>query len=409
MKQIHRRSFGSIVKRVFPLLFAFLLIMILNPGIVRSEPIPSGIKPDEPVPSQSTSGPVPPLSVSSPALAPHATTTAVLIDGVPAYYWRHGCGPTAAGMVIGYYDLHDYPWLIPGDSSVQTDNVNEAIASQNTPSAISNHYEDYSKPEDDFPALYPDRSAAPVGDEHTSNSIADFMFTSFSSQNNRYGWSWSNHVGPALVNYVQMMKPAATVNYTNRGWSGSLWSQYQTEINANRPVVFLVDSSGDGSTDHFITGIGYDEIGGKKYYAAWDTWYSTIRWQEFVQMQSGTNWGIYGMTALTISYTNPTPGFDGLQPYFTQTGTESLGIQLTGTDFIETSVVRWNGVDLDTQYISPTRLNAVIPASSLATPGSATITIFTATPGGGSSPGRTFSVYDASAFTHLVFLPISAK
>ena len=96
------------------------------------------------------------------------------------------------------------------------------------------------------------------------------------------------------------------------------------EINANRPVVFLVDSSGDGSTDHFITGIGYDEINGVKYYASWDTWYGTIRWQEFTPMQSGKSWGIHSMTALTITYSNPVPIFSQMQPFFTQSGNEAV-------------------------------------------------------------------------------------
>jgi hypothetical protein len=394
------------MKRTTLIFTMLVLIFSIQIGSVQSGPIPTGIRPDEPVPAQSTSGPLPPSSVAAPSFAPDLTTAAVVIDGVPTYYWRHGCGPTAAGMVIGYYDMHGYPWLIPGDSTSQTAAVDEAIASQNNPSAISNHYEDYSLPLDNYPALYADRSAAPVGDEHIANSIADFMYTSFSSQNNRYGWSWSNHIGPALVNYVHLKQPAASVSYTSRGWSTSLWSQYQTEINANRPVVLLVDSSGDGSTDHFITGIGYDEIDGVKKYAAWDTWYGTIRWQEFTPMQSGKSWGIHSMTALTITYTNPAPVFSQMQPFFTQSGNDVVEVKLTGTGFIDTSVVRWNGVDLVTEYISPTRLNAIIPPTNLALPGTAMLTIFTPTPGGGLSSGQTFTIYDASTFIYSVYLPL---
>jgi hypothetical protein len=393
------------MKRIILILILLALLAGVKTESVQSDYIPLRTRPDEPDPAQSTTGPLPPHSVTAPSLAPGKTSAAVVIDTVPAYYWRHGCGPTAAGMVIGYYDRHDYPWLIPGDSSSQTEAVNEAIASQNSPNAISNHYEDYSKPLDNYPELFADRSVAPLGNEHVANSIADFMFTSFSSQNNRYGWSWSNHVGPALVNYVHLMQPAATANYTSRSWSTSLWSQYQTEINASRPVVFLVDSSGDGGTDHFITGIGYDEIAGIKYYATWDTWYTTIRWEEFIPMQSGKSWGIHSMTALAISYTNPTPDLIQVLPFFAKSGDEALEIQLTGTGFIETTAVRLDGVDLVTDYISPTRLNAIVPASELVSPGSAIIIVFTPLPGGGSSAGLTFSVYDASTFTHSVFLP----
>ena len=393
------------MKRTLLPLLLILILFVFDPLTAQSGPIPYNILPGDPVPAQSTSGPLPPVGVSAPAFAPSATQAAVLITGVPAYYWRHGCGPTAAGMLIGYYDTHSYPWLIPGDSSTQTYAVDEAIASQNTPTSISNHYEDYSKPLDDYPVLYLDRSGAPVGDEHISNSIADFMFTSFSSQNNRYGWSWSNHVGPALVNYVHLKQPTAAVNYSNYGWGGSLWSQYQTEINANRPVVFLVDSSGDGGTDHFITGIGYEEVGGVKTYATWDTWYDTVRWQEFVQMQNGKAWGIYQMTTLLLTYTNPPPTITQITPIRVPSGHGLISLQVNGTGFIETSVVRWNGADRQTTYLSPTRLTAVITIEDLANPTTANITVFTPAPGGGTTNTATFVVLDGSTFTNKVMLP----
>ena len=39
-----------------------------------------------------------------------------VIGAVPPYLWRHGCGPTAAGMVMGYWDGQGFPDLIPGES-----------------------------------------------------------------------------------------------------------------------------------------------------------------------------------------------------------------------------------------------------------------------------------------------------
>ncbi len=363
----------------------------------------------DPPPAQSTTGPIPPKGVMPASASPYSPSAAVMISGVPAYLWHHGCGPTAAGMVIGYYDTHGYSWLIPGDASTQTTDVNEAIASENTPSGSSNHYDDYSSPIDNYPDLFPDLSAAPVGDEHVSNSIADFMYTSFSSQSNRYGWSWSNHVGPALVNYVHLKQPAAAASYTNLWWGDSLWSQYQAEINANRPVVFLVDSSGDGNTDHFITGIGYDEVGGVKKYATWDTWSGTVRWQDFVQMQSGKAWGIFQMTALTLSYSNPVPTITQVYPPFVLSGSSDTTIQVTGTGFIETSTVRWNGSDRATTYGSPTSMTAVITAADLLNPTTGSVTVFSPAAGGGTSNTISLLVLDRATFTDRLYLPLVWK
>ncbi len=151
------------MKRATLIFILLVLLFGIQIETVQSGPIPSGIRPDEPVPAQSTSGPLPPSYVAAPSLAPGMTTAAVVIDAVPTYYWRHGCGPTAAGMVIGYYDMHGYPWLIPGDSTSQTEAVDEAIASQENPSAISNHYEDYSKPSGRLPCFVCRPFGSPCG------------------------------------------------------------------------------------------------------------------------------------------------------------------------------------------------------------------------------------------------------
>ena len=42
-------------------------------------------------------------------------------------------------------------------------------------------------------------SINPAG-AHTSDSVADFMHTSWSADGNYYGWSWSNYIsGPAFT------------------------------------------------------------------------------------------------------------------------------------------------------------------------------------------------------------------
>ena len=43
------------------------------------------------------------------------SATGIVISGVPAYYWYRGCGPTSAGMIIGYWDGHGYSNLVVGD------------------------------------------------------------------------------------------------------------------------------------------------------------------------------------------------------------------------------------------------------------------------------------------------------
>lgn len=256
--------------------------------------------------AQSTTGPVPPAGAL--LLAPaHTASAAAVTLAVPAYLWRHGCGPTAAGMVIGYWDAHGFPALIPGDATTQTTAVDEAIASS---IVEQSHYTDYVLPMEtgSEPAPLPDKSEPPAGDEHPSNSLGDFMHTSWSAVGNYYGWSWFSDVAPAFSGYIQYVNQTTGSHYTAVTqkyymYDGSLsWDLLKNEINAGRPVIFLVDSSGDGYTDHFVAVRGYDESGGVLYYGANNTWdtNSEPHWYEFGPMQSGKPWGVYGAITLQV-------------------------------------------------------------------------------------------------------------
>ncbi len=263
-------------------------------------------------PQQSKTGPEPPPGVlpKAPDLRP-LDRADNLMTGVPGYAWRHGCGPTAVGMVVGYYDGYGFPELIPGDASTQTTAVNQAMASQNTVSDPL-HYEDYSLPMDSGqPAPLPDRSEDPPGDEHPDDSIADYMHTSWSSNGNYYGWSYSSRIGLSFTGYINQMAPQYQATYQNYYSLSSLtWEVLMGEIDNNRPMVFLVDTDGNGGTDHFVTIVGYRDSGGYQEYGCLDTWSpaSVVRWERFRSMAAGSPWGIWGGTRFSIvDPMEPTP------------------------------------------------------------------------------------------------------
>ena len=260
--------------------------------------------------AQSTTGPIPPAGAVLPeSLEYVAGASAHLINHVPAYIWHHGCGPTAAGMVIGYWDQYwdarGYEWLVSGNAATQTSAVDEVIASS---MGVQSHYSDYSIPIDNFSTgLYPDKSELPLGDEHPHNSIADFMRTSWSNAGNYYGWSWYSDVSPALLGYTNMVNPGGfAVNSVNSNYyDGTFnWDMFRSEIDAGHPMVLLVDSDGDGGTDHFVPAFGYDDSTGIQKYAAYNTWDDLLHWYDFGPMTSGKSWGIYGGTSLSISSTS---------------------------------------------------------------------------------------------------------
>ncbi|MCX7047930.1 MAG: hypothetical protein NTX50_20895 [Candidatus Sumerlaeota bacterium] len=262
-------------------------------------------------PQQSRSGPFPPAGCESKTAhvaAPGGASRT--ISGVPGYAWRHGCGPTAVGMVIGYYDRRGCDDLIPGDASTQTDPVNQAMASQGSGTRGTGtqlHYEDYSLPDDSASgSVIPDSSVNYPAGCHTNNCIADFMRTSWSSDGNFYGWSWSNKIAPAFISYVNLRNSLYEPTITQYNWGGTLtWNVLTNEIDNNRPMVFLVDSDGDNVTDHFVTVIAYSDSPTQQY-GCLDTWgpdYSQIRWCEFRGMSTSYSWGIWGGWALHMNCT----------------------------------------------------------------------------------------------------------
>lgn len=252
-------------------------------------------------PQQSSTGPTPPPGIAEKVENPEKNSKATTIDDVPAYSWRHGCGPTALGMVMGYYDAHGFGHLIPGDASTQTNEVNQAIASEGSgdnTTGIQLHYEDYSLPMDSgSPSPRTDRSANYPDNCHDNNCLADWMETSWSSMGNYYGWSFSDKIIPSFTSYVDYIENNDIYTATEYRMGSSLtFDVLKREINNDRPMVFLVDTDSNGGTDHFVTIVGFIEEDGEEWYGCLDTWAPTaaIRWCEFKQMSAGVSWGIWG-------------------------------------------------------------------------------------------------------------------
>ena len=259
---------------------------------VRSSRLNLNDPPEYPLDAQSTSGPLAPEGVFQ-GLALNSPEAVTVLD-VPAYLWHHGCGPTSAGMVLGYWDSHGFDDLVSGNALTQTPDVDAMIAS-------TENYDDYCVPIDSPPTLLPDLSEPPAGDEHADNSLADFMKTSQSAHDNYYGWSWFNHMDDALSGYVELVAPAYFTSVQNWYFNDFSWEAFKAEIDAGRPPVFLVDTDGDGYTDHFVPAIGYSEDGGTNQYACLNTWDQDVHWYEYQKISAGQPWGIYGATTFFIS------------------------------------------------------------------------------------------------------------
>ena len=100
--------------------------------------------------------------------------------------------------------------------------------------------------------------------------------------------------------------------------------------------------------------------------------------------------------ALTIKNTKVIAGAGNVGLRANVNGTELIDgattKTVTGSGFVSGSVVRWNGANRTTTFVSATQLTASITAADIATAGTAQVTVFNPTPGGGTSGQVSFPV-----------------
>lgn len=89
---------------------------------------------------------------------------------------------------------------------------------------------------------------------------------------------------------------------------------------------------------------------------------------------------------------NPVPTTRELLPRFTVAGGAGLILTVNGSNFVGSSVARWNGGDRMTTFVSATQLTVTIPAADVAAGGTAEVKVFNPAPGGGTSNAQTFTI-----------------
>src|SRR5204862_6740141 len=86
------------------------------------------------------------------------------------------------------------------------------------------------------------------------------------------------------------------------------------------------------------------------------------------------------------------PATSALAPASATASGAAFTLTVTGSNFVSGSEVRWNGAARTTTFVSATQLTAAITAADIVTAGTASVTVFTATPGGGTSSAVTFTI-----------------
>lgn len=114
--------------------------------------------------------------------------------------------------------------------------------------------------------------------------------------------------------------------------------------------------------------------------------------------------------ALPFAVGNPVPILASLSPAAGPAGGPTFTLTVTGSHFVSGSVIKWNGVNLATTYVSATQLTAQVPSSDLIANGlssTANVTVVNPTPSGGPSSAVPFTIVQSDA--QLVKINTSAN
>jgi len=116
------------------------------------------------------------------------------------------------------------------------------------------------------------------------------------------------------------------------------------------------------------------------------------------QTQSGQSVGLGRITLVNFNLnevivTNPVPQISQpLVPTSATPGASQFTLTVRGSNFVAGAVVRWNGANRTTTFVSSTVLQAEITPSDLASAGTAVVTVFNPTPAGGLSNSAFFHI-----------------
>ena len=118
---------------------------------------------------------------------------------------------------------------------------------------------------------------------------------------NYYGYIWMADVRYAIPAYVQAVSPYKGI-CTPYQVETIGWHVIQNEILSGRPMVFMVDSEGDGAADLFVTVAGVNTVDGVNYYGCYNTWDRELHWYPYQGPTRGQPWSVHTVFTIVITH-----------------------------------------------------------------------------------------------------------
>jgi uncharacterized protein (TIGR03437 family) len=198
-----------------------------------------------------------------------------------------------------------------------------------------------------------------------------FGFGVFKSSNGGATWSASNAGLTATEVLALAIDPANPANlYAGTYVEGSSGGVLKS---SNGGAGWIASSSGLTATQ--VNALAIDPSSPATVYAG--TGSGTV----FKSINGGASWQPTGV-----------PAANSLSPSAAQAGGAGFTLTVNGSNFVTDSVVQWNGSNRPTTFASAMQLTASISASDVAVAGTAQVTVFNPTPGGGASNALSFTM-----------------
>lgn len=229
-----------------------------------------------------------------------AYASSYMLSNVPDYAWDVGCTPTAATMLMGYYDINGYGGnsydnLIPGGTAPLSTFTSDGDHLQNNTivhSATENMATDMGTDSQGSTLIAYDGN----GGKYT---VGDLTYGA------TYGlWQYVQDAGYGIS------KDAVYSQLTdNSSQNGFTFTDLEDEINAGRPVILQMNNLSTG-IGHSMLAYGYDDTNGMDEIYFQNTWSANgVAYPNIMDWTGSWEDGmtLYGVTCLTLSNGDPAP------------------------------------------------------------------------------------------------------
>ena len=255
-------------------------------------------------------------------------------------------------------------------------------------------------------------------------AVANYFSASISTLLNNGDGTFAAAVNYNIVNFPIALFAAdldsdgdndlATANYDNANTSvllnngdGTFAAAVNYGVGSHPPSVFAADLDSDGDNDLAVANYSNNNVsvllnnGDGTFVAAVNYSTGSGPWSVFaadLDSDGDNDLAVAeynsGMVSIFIStVNNPVPTTVSISPDTKIVGDPGFVMTVNGTGFVANSVVRLNGSDRATTFVSDTQLTATILTSEMSSAGTLNITVFSPTPGGGTSNAQIFTVF----------------